>query len=401
MSNTVIYYRRISSDLSRNSELFLEQNYADVRCPGLVPHTPALIDQPHSHEVHYANSVFEGIRAKPSQEALKHGQLELAILNFERNAARFFRSMEALGLLQTKDPERYALPADVHELLTPYDARRDVFIPHDLTPEKLQELLFELLQRNIKAGCISPVTTNEETGELEGRIYIRPVAHRASHPEGRLGVYSLQHDIVLRVLVQEWGDYLPNGIKLVVFPDGVEDPMRSIKSGANYALGSRVKNWAATFYTQHGTLHFDDGLITDTRRNIEEATGANFFVFVNPYTILTPSLSRYLLAGITRETTIELARNLGFTVTEPDIPIRSINGMPAAFLTGTATGLRSIRLIYDPQTDAAYHLNPEYGPFLALRREFNNLINGLPVSEKNKALQKRVRSVILPLKIGL
>ncbi len=341
------------------------------------------------HALHYGTTVFEGIRAKPNQPLLNEGVLELAVINFERNAQRFLHSMEELRLKKPSNLEPGSIPPSVQSRLKPYDPANDVFIPPDFTTETLKELVFSAIRRNAEEGTITPE---------KGEVYIRPLCYRAAHPDGKLGVYSLQHDIILSIQVLEWGDYLPDGLRLVVHPDGVADPIRRIKSGANYALGSLAKNQATAFQTANGVVRFDDALLTDmsTARHIEEATGANFFAFADRTTLVTPPLQQYVLPGITRATAIELARNLGFTVQEEDIPLDGLAGLAAAFLTGTATGLRSIDLVYDPVERKTYQFEPEHEAFLALQREFNSLITGGDVAPANKNLQARVRSVIVP-----
>ena len=375
MAETIVYYQRFSHDQDRNVSGFFRINYAALQGTGLL-------EQPHSHETHYADAAFEGIRAKADEGG------NLALIHAEESAARLWRSMGALSLRHSPSiPGLPPLPSDLERELQTYDSSSDVFVPEEFTPEHFQRLLIEAVQENVKACTIHP---------LENKLYIRPVIHRASHPEGKLGVYSLQHDIVLRIIVQEWGDYLPNGLALVAYPDGVEDPMRRIKCSANYALGSRAKNFAAAFPARSRLVTFDDALLTDNRGNIEEATGANFFAITNGGTIATPSTMQYILEGNTRRTAITLARNLGFEVVERDITLPELSDMAAAFLTGTATGLRSIRLVYNPPSQKVYSFDPQHEAFLALQSEFNNLITGGDVAPTNRSLQARVRSVIAP-----
>ena len=399
---TIIFYERFSLDPDRRERRFIQVNYSHIRShleqiesfrkesSGRISPND-LVYQPADHNDHYGGGVFEGIRAKPKGEfergeLIVDSPLELSIINGEKNAERFLRSMDSLGL-RPPQTEPHDLPSEVLERLKLYDGSKDVFIPDSFTPKYILEVLCDVIRLNTDAGHINPE---------KGEIYLRPLAFRSSHPEGRLGVYSLQHDIVFIAMVQEWGDYLPNGLKLVVPRDGVESPIRRTKASANYALGQKAKNDATRFVTPNGIYSFDDALFTDNGRNVEEATGANFFGMKGEQ-IVTPPLAQYILPGITRETAIRLARGIGFDVNDKEeIPLERLAEFDCFFLSGSATGLRSGALVYDPKTKSAYTFDQNHGPFLALQKEFNHLLYGMTVEPRNQDLQQQIRSALVP-----
>lgn len=78
-----------------------------------------------------------------------------------------------------------------------------------------------------------------------------------------------------------------------------------------------------------------EGLLLNTQGYIAECTGDNVF-FVHGKTIKTPHASCGLLRGVTRDTTIALAREAGYTVEETWLTLFDVFTMDEAFLTGTA-----------------------------------------------------------------
>lgn len=394
---TIIFYERFSNDTKRCRKGFVGIDYGKLQSSieeivafrsllachrenGVAVNDLAF--QPHDHEAHYGGGVFEGIRAKPRAVEIRDDKfiaaspLELAVINGQENAQRFLRSMEALRLRESKI--KHELPSEISEFFKPYDSSKDIFVPETFTSNHVLDVLAGVVQRNTHAGHLHPE---------KGEIYLRPLAFRASHVDGKLGVNPRQHDILFIVMAQEWGDYLPNGLNLVVYPQGVESPMRRVKASANYALGQIAKNDAVV-------LGFDDALFTDNHslRYIEEATGANFFA-MKDRTIVTPPLEQYVLPGITRQTAITLAHNMGYDMREEDIPLHQLARYECVFLSGTATGLRSVRLVYDQEKKQAYTFNPEHEPFRRLQYEFGKLINGMDVLPQNRELQEQVRHV--------
>lgn len=384
MAKTITWHARFSSVPERRIQAFLEVDYAQSTVNSRNPIaeiTP--VHQPHGHALHYALSVFGGMRARPNKQLVDEGitelsELELALIQAPMHEARFFRSMDSIAL---RKPENfYDVPAILIDVLRPYGSRHDVFVSESFTQHRFREIVFELIDRNTRAKVINPAS---------GEVYVRPLAYRDSHPEGKLGVHALRHDVVIEFLVQQWGAYLPDGLALAVYPLGIESPLRRIKSAANYAFGA--KDWVMA-------KGFHDALLTDNHpdRNIEEATGANFFAFADETTLITPPDEQYILPGITRATMIEMAEALGFTVLKENIPLHRLAELPAAFLTGTAASAVSIHIVYDFRTGKVHVLDKDYAPFKYLQQQFESMVNGSQVDRRIQPLQQQVRSVIVP-----
>lgn len=382
MTRAIVYHERFSSVHERKRAGLLEVDHSKLKGAGVL-------HSPFAHVHHYAITGFEGIRAKPHAPKLRGGKLEIALVGGAQNVARFFTTLQHLGML--KPASLAQIPASLEGLVHLYDSSNDNHLPDTFTQEYVTEKIVETVRRNHDTGIIHPEN---------GLLYIRPIIYRDTHPKGNLGVFSTTHDIIFEVMVQEWGPYLPpTGLALAVYPHGVEDYNRRFKCGANYLLGSGAKDFANNWAQGDKRVAFHDALLTDNHpeRNVQEATGANFFGFEDEHTLVTPSCEGYILPGITRATSIELARNMGFTVKEEQIPLKYLKGLRAAYLTGTATGHCPIRVVFDPQKNEVYCFDNNYGPFLKLQQEFNRLINGEEVLPCNRDLQGHVRSMVFPL----
>jgi branched-chain amino acid aminotransferase len=90
---------------------------------------------------------------------------------------------------------------------------------------------------------------------------------------------------------------------------------------------------------------YHEALLLDAEGYIAEGPGENFFV-VKGREIITPPLGS-ILAGITRASVIELARDLGFTVTERPLKLAEVFEADEAFFTGTAAEVTPIGSIDD------------------------------------------------------
>ena len=334
---------------------------------------------PFDHVRHYGTCVFEGIRAFWDK---RRGKLH--IINFDQHIDRLFRSMSALYMI-APDSDSSVIPDEVTRHLKQYNAGEDVFFGKD--KRFVKNLIIENLLMNIAEELVTP--ENDQ-------IYIRPLVTRLDHPGNRLGVHSTTHNISLEVMVQEWPAYL-NNPALAVYPDGIVNPLRKHKCGANYGYGGSVKNWATVGLARELGKKFDDALIHDMDDNVDEATGANFFAFYNDTELWTPPTSRCILPGTKRETAIQIARALGITIIEESFKVDSLfsynhQNQPlygSAFLTGTATGLEAIHMLYDPTTKKNTIFRPN-DVFVEMKRQYNAMIRGENVHDGLKELQQMI-----------
>lgn len=171
--------------------------------------------------------------------------------------------------------------------------------------------------------------------------YVRPLAWRGSDA---LGVSSLDCTIHLAIAVWDWPSYYEdngNGIALHKSkwnrPPPNCAPVKA-KAGGLYTICTLAKNEAMRAGCQ-------DALMLDWEGYVAEATSANIF-FVKNSRLHTPTADRFL-NGITRQTVITMARDMGIDVVERRISPEEISSFDACFITGTAAEITSVGKIYD------------------------------------------------------
>jgi branched-chain amino acid aminotransferase len=162
--------------------------------------------------------------------------------------------------------------------------------------------------------------------------YVRPVAWRGSE---MMGVSAQSNTIHLAIAAWDWPSYFDpaqrmKGIRLDIAeyrrPDPRTAPSRAKASGL-YMICTISKHRAE----RRG---YADALMMDWEGRVAECTGANVF-FVKDGVIHTP-IADCFLDGITRRTTIELARRRGVTVVERRILPEELTTFSECFITGTA-----------------------------------------------------------------
>ena len=236
--------------------------------PRVVPYGPFSLD-PATMVLHYAQEIFEGLKA--------YAQPDGSIKTFrpQANAARLNRSADRLGM-----------------------------------PELPAELFLGSLEALVQAdrGWVP-------TGE-EASLYLRPFMFAS---EVGLGVRPANR-YVYSVIASPAGAYFAGGIKPVSvwwsteYVRAAPGGMGFAKTGGNYAASLAAQAQAA----EKGC---DQVVWLDAieRRWVEEMGGMNlFFVFGEGANVevVTPELSGSLLPGVTRDSLLQLARDLGYTATE-------------------------------------------------------------------------------------
>lgn len=88
-----------------------------------------------------------------------------------------------------------------------------------------------------------------------------------------------------------------------------------------------------------------DVLYLDSKKNILEGSRTNFFAIKGKELVTAPKEN--VLAGVTRQTVIAIARKNGYSIVEEDIPLSSLNNFDGAFLTGTSAKIIPIKRISD------------------------------------------------------
>jgi branched-chain amino acid aminotransferase len=168
--------------------------------------------------------------------------------------------------------------------------------------------------------------------------YVRPRAWRGSE---MMGVSAQHNKIHLAIAAWQWPSYFDpaqrlKGIRLDIAeyrrPDPATAPSRS-KAAGLYMICTISKHKAE----RRG---YADALMLDWQGRVAECTGANVF-FVKDGIIHTP-LADCFLDGITRQTTIELARRRGFEVNERRILPDELPAFSECFITGTAAEITPV-----------------------------------------------------------
>src|SRR5258708_13627124 len=101
------------------------------------------------------------------------------------------------------------------------------------------------------------------------------------------------------------------------------------------------------------TSGYSEGIGLDTAGYVSEGSGENIFV-VRDGKILTPPLGASVLPGITRDSVIQLARDLGIPLTESVVPREMLYIADEVFFSGTAAEITPIRSIARIQIGQVY-----------------------------------------------
>ncbi|MGX1972248.1 branched-chain amino acid aminotransferase [Streptomyces kronopolitis] len=171
--------------------------------------------------------------------------------------------------------------------------------------------------------------------------YVRPVAWRGSEHIGVAGAGASVH---VALATWEWphvfaADAKERGIRLGTSrwrrPAPDTAPVRA-KAASLYNICTLARDAA----DRDG---YDDALLLDYRGHVAEATGANLFLVAGG-TLHTPTADCFL-AGITRQTVLDLAGDLGIPVVERHIAPEELGRFDECFLTGTAYEVQPVRSI--------------------------------------------------------
>ena len=189
---------------------------------------------------------------------------------------------------------------------------------------------------------------------------------------GEAGVNPLNNPIEIYLLAWEWGKYLGEealrqGVDVCVssWQRIAPNTLPAIaKSAANYMNSQLVKMEALT----NGYV---EGISLDASGHVSEGSGENLFI-VHDGKIITPPLSSSILPGITRDSVITLARELGYPVSEQAISREMLYIADEVFFTGTAAEITPIRSV-----DRIVVGKGQPGPLtLSLQERFLSIVQG-------------------------
>jgi branched-chain amino acid aminotransferase len=172
--------------------------------------------------------------------------------------------------------------------------------------------------------------------------YIRPIVFRGY---GEMGLNPLKAKVDVAIAAWEWGTYLGDeGLK-----NGIKAKISSIQRIAPNTLPSQAK--ATGQYINSILAKLDaldsgceEAIMLDNRGFISEGPGENLFM-AKKGTLLTPPEHASILPGITRESVMEIAGDLGYTVKETDITRGTLYLADEVFFTGTAAEITPVREI--------------------------------------------------------
>jgi branched-chain amino acid aminotransferase len=158
-----------------------------------------------------------------------------------------------------------------------------------------------------------------------------------------LGVNPLANPVDAAIIVWEWGAYLgkealEQGVDMRVSSWARPAPNTlptMAKCTANYA-NSQLINTEAT------ADGYAEGIALDVSGNLSEGSGENIFV-VRDGALYTPPLSASVLPGITRDSIMTLARDLGIPATETNLPREALYIADEVFAVGTAAEVTPVR----------------------------------------------------------
>ena len=202
-----------------------------------------------------------------------------------------------------------------------------------------------------------------------GACYVRPIVMRGY---GEMGVNGLKNPVDVFLACWEWGQYLgaealAQGVDVCVSSWNRMAPNTLpalAKAGANYMNSQLIKMEALA----NG---YSEGIALDAAGYVSEGSGENIFV-VRDGKLYTPPLGASVLPGITRDSVIKLAGDLGIQVVETIVPREMLYIADEVFFTGTAAEISPIRSI-----DRITIGQGRRGPVAeALQKEFFGIING-------------------------
>lgn len=189
----------------------------------------------------------------------------------------------------------------------------------------------------INQACLDLIRANDMPS-----AYVRPIVFRGA---GSLGVLAGEGSPVdVSIMALNWGAYLGEAITqgADVCVSSWNRPAPNTfpswaKAGGNY-LSSQLIGMEA----RRGG--FAEGIALGTNGLLSEGAGENLFL-VKRGKLLTPPTSAGILAGITRDTVITLAQQLGLALEERDLPREALYSADEAFMTGTAAEITPIRSV--------------------------------------------------------
>lgn len=241
-----------------------------------------------SHALHYGTAVFEGIRCYANENGS-------AAFRLTDHMKRMVRSAEM------------------------------VLMPLSYTAEELTQATLETIRANELKSC-----------------YIRPIAFRGY---GAVGVNPRSAPIDVVIAVWPWDAYLGS----TALEQGIAVGISSWRQRSANAIPGAVKSSAS--YLNSGLANMEaqdhgyvEAILLNEAGHVAEGPGENIFV-IRDGIISTPPMSDGCLEGLTRNSVIQIARDLGFEVREHSLVRTDLYVADEIFFTGTAAEITPIRSV--------------------------------------------------------
>ncbi len=239
-----------------------------------------------THALHYGTGAFGGMRGLPDPQ----NPQQILLFRLDRHCQRLSQSAK--------------------------------FLHYDLSAAKIQSAITEFVRHN----------------RPQSPFYIRPFVYTSD-----LGIAPRLHKIDKSFFIYgiELGDYLsPDGVSCRISSwlrqEDRSLPLRGKISGA-YITSSLAK-------TEAVESGFDEAILMNTQGKVSEASGMNIFV-IRRGQIFTPPTDQDILEGITRDSIIQLAHDMGLEVVERPIDKSELFIADEVFLSGTAAKVTPVKRI--------------------------------------------------------
>lgn len=239
-----------------------------------------------THALHYGTGAFGGLRGIPNPE----NPDQVLLFRLDRHCQRLSNSAKLLN---------FDLPAD-----------------------KIQTVITEFVKKN----------------QPRQSFYIRPFVYTSD-----LGIAPRLHNIEKDFFIYglELGDYLsPDGVSCRISSWYRQEdrslPLRGKISGA-YITSSLAK-------TEAVACGFDEAILLNSQGKVSEASGMNIFLVRNGE-LITPGYDQDILEGITRDSVLTIARDLGIKTIERPVDKSELFIADEVFLSGTAAKVTPVKKI--------------------------------------------------------
>ena len=242
------------------------------------------------HGLHYGSGVFEGIRCYETPKGP-------AVFRLDDHLQRLHNSARLLHMQ----------------------------IPY--TVEELRDACHELIGANGLPEC-----------------YLRPIAF---YGYGQLGVAARDNPVETVIISWPWGAYLgdegmKNGIRAKISSWQRIGP--NVIPHVAKATGVYINSMLAV--TEANLAGYDEAILLTAEGTIADGSGENIFA-VQDGKIATPPLSTSILPGITRDTIIQIAADLGYSVEEKALIRSDLYLADEVFMCGTAAEVTPLRSVDD------------------------------------------------------